>query len=322
MFSLLARKPWYLLLLPAAVLLAVFGLRNGTATQGAESREMAAAMVVPGKFSDEAAKANSDAAAPESGSERGTAIGPGLPLDLRAAFESGHDLFGFARQLRSAAAAGDAEAGWIVSRIYDYCGVYAMDPQAYALDSSTLASMGLEAVPGLIAARERVGRSCAGFSAADGLGSALMLQQRRTSADAGNLAAEASLLAMGKPLREDAAYRRGLVERVLNSQDPEAFQAISGAMGVAAAGDDAYRGFVAGDQFAQLAWQVAACRLGMACGPQSSLMTGYCANGGICSRDPDQDFESFVYDAAVSRQGTERMNQLVDSLRRPQGGTR
>ncbi len=319
MFSLLARKPWYLLLLPAAVLLAVLGLRDGTVAQGADGREMAAAMGAGGKAADAAGTLPGTAPA---GNERGTAIGPGLPLDLRAAFESGRDLFGYARQLRAAAAAGDAEAGWIVSRIYDYCGVYAMDPQAYALDSSTLAAMGLKDVPGLVAARGRVGASCAGFTAADGLGSALMQQQRGTSARAGNLAAEAALLAMGEPLRDDPAYRRGLVERVLYSQDPEAFLAIAPAMGVSAAGDDAYRGFVAGDQFSQLAWQVAACRLGLACGPNSALMTGYCANGGICSRDPDQDFESFVYDAAVSRQGTERMNQLVDSLRRPQGGTR
>ncbi|MCD9088326.1 hypothetical protein [Stenotrophomonas sp. SY1] len=317
MFSLLARKPWYLLLLPAAVLLAVLGFRGGSGMQGADSREMAAAMVTRAPLSEDAGLAPASGV---SGRERDTAIGPGLPLDLRAAFESGRDLFSYARQLRAAAAAGDAEAAWIVSRIYDYCGVYAMDPQGYALDSGTLASMGLKDVPGLVAARERVGSSCIGFTAADGLGSALILQQRHDAAVAGNLAAEAALLAMGEPLRKDAAYRRDLVERVLHSQDPEAFLAISAAMGVAAAGDDAYRGFVAGDQFSQLAWQLAACKLGLACGPDSSLMTGYCANGGICSRDPDQDFESFVYDAAVSRQGIERMNQLVDSLRKSQGG--
>jgi hypothetical protein len=52
------------------------------------------------------------------------------------------------------------------------------------------------------------------------------------------------------------------------------------------------------------------------------LMTSYCANGGICSKDPGQDFESFVYDAAVPRQSEGRMNQLVDSLRGARGGKR
>jgi len=314
MFSLLARKPWYLLTLPAAVLLAVLGHRGVGVPHAADSREMAAAMGEP------AVPVLSSPVASAVEQERGTAVGPGLPLDLRAAFEQGVQLFQYARQLRGAAAAGNAEAGWIASRIYDYCGVYAMDPQGYALDSSTLAGMDLKDVPGLDAARARVSQGCMGFTAADGLGRVLVLQQRREAAAAGNLAAEASLLAMGEPLHEDVQYRRGLVQRVLNSQDPEAFQAISGAMGVVAAGDDAYRGMVAGDQFSQLAWQLAACKLGLACGPDSALVTGYCANGGICSRDPAQDFETFVYDAAVPRQSVEKMNQLVDSLRQARGG--
>ena len=318
MLSLLARKPWYLLALPAAVLLAVLGFRSGGGLHAADSQEMATAMNVPVEQVSDATGAAADSQS--GGRELSAAVGPGLPLDLRAAFERGRGLFEYARQLRAAAAAGDAEAGWMVSRIYDYCGVYAMDPQGYALDSATLASMGLKDVPGLTAAREQVSQGCVGFTAADGLGRALMLQQRRSSATAGNLAAEAALLSMGEPLRTDAEYRRGLVERVLNSQDPEAFLAVSTAMGVAAAGDSAYSGLVAGDQAAQLAWQLAACQLGLACGPDSALMTGYCANGGICSRDPDQDFETFVYDAAVSRQGVEKMNELVKSLRRARGG--
>ncbi|MCW1777233.1 hypothetical protein NB693_23145 [Pantoea ananatis] len=44
------------------------------------------------------------------------------------------------------------------------------------------------------------------------------------------------------------------------------------------------------------------------------MMTRYCANGGICSRDPTQDFSSFVYDAAVPRQGTDTMNDMVNRL--------
>ncbi len=318
MLSVLARKPWYLMVLPAAVLLAVLGFRGGTGLHAADSQTMAAAMNVP---VEQVASATGAASEDRfSGRELGAAIGVGLPLDLRAAFEGGRGLFEYAQQLRTAAAAGDAEAGWMVSRIYDYCGTYAMDPQGYALDSATLARMGLKDVPGLTAAREQVSRGCVGFTAADGLGRALIVEQRRASAAAGSLAAEAALLSMGEPLRTDAKYRRELVERVLNSQNAEAFLAISTAMGVAASGDDAYSGLVAGDQFAQLAWQLAACQLGLACGPGSALMTGYCANGGICSRDPNQDFETFVYDAAVSRQGNEKMNELVSSLRRAQGG--
>lgn len=316
MLSLLARKPWYLLVLPAAVLMTALGVRSGNLLHG-DVAEVAAA---GDATAAELGTPTLAAAAPLP--EQSTAVAAGLPLDLRAAFENGSDLFVYARQLQAAADAGNAEAGWMASRIYDYCGVFAMDPAGYALDSAALQRMDLDAISAMLAARGKVRQGCAGFTAADGLGRARLLQQRLASAKGGNLAAEAALLSMGQPLNESPKYRRELVERVQSSQDPEAFLAISGAMGTAAAGDDAYKGMVAGSQFSQLAWQVAACQLGLPCGPSSALMVAYCANGGICSRDPQQDFQSFVYDAAVPRQGVEKMNEMVSSLRKAQRGVR
>ena len=241
---------------------------------------------------------------------------PDRPLDMRQALEAREDLFDYAAQLRLAADGGDAQAAWTMTRIYDYCGLYASDPQGYALDSAMLSALDLQASPGLLAARQRVGRRCAGFAAAEPPGRRVLLQRRQQAAQAGNLAAEAALLAMGEPLSPQPQYRQELVRRVIQSQDPEAFLALSPAMGAAAAGDLALSGTVAGNTLSQLAWQVAACRLGLACGPDSVLMNGYCANGGICSRRPGQDFESFVFDAAVPRQGVEKMNELINSLRR------
>lgn len=316
MLSLLARKPWYLLVLPAAVLMAALGVRSGNLLHGDTAEVAAASDASPAELG--APTLSAATAVPE----QTTAVAAGLPLDLRAAFENGSDLFAYARQLQAAADAGNGEAGWMASRIYDYCGVFAMDPSGYALDSAALQRMDLDAISAMLAARGKVRQGCAGFTAADGLGRARLLQQRLASAKAGNLAAEAALLSMGEPLDESPEYRRELVERVQSSQDPEAFLAISGAMGTAAAGDDAYKGMVAGSQFSQLAWQVAACQLGLACGPGSALMVAYCANGGICSRDPQQDFQSFVYDAAVPRQGVEKMNEMVNSLRKAQRGVR
>ena len=245
----------------------------------------------------------------------------GLPLDMAAGLEGRGNLYDYARQLQYAAAAGDAQAGWTLSRIHDYCGQYLQDPQGYALDDQLLATAGGSPLQALVAARSRLGQRCHGFAPADQPGHAGIVLQRRRAAQAGHLAAEAGLLAMGQPLHEDDDYRRELVERVIQSQDPEAFLALSPAMGAVAAGDAALHGAVAGTQFTQLAWQVAACRLGMACGPDSVLMSSYCANAGICSRKPDQDFESFVFDAAVPPQGVEKMNQLINQLRRP-GGVR
>jgi len=244
------------------------------------------------------------------------AVRPGLPLNRRAGFEAAGDLYGYAQTLAVAARGGDAEANWMLSRVYDYCAAYAIDPLGYDSDSHALARLSAPGVAAMQSARERVSQRCAGFGPGDGLTAQRLARQRGEAALAGNLAAEAALLSLGQPLDRSPAYRRGLVQRVLDSRDPEAYLALSTAMGAAASGDDAYRGFVAGDPFAELAWQVAACQLGLDCGPDSALMTSYCANGGICSQDARQDFGSFVLDAAVPRQGARKMDEMVGALLR------
>jgi len=241
-------------------------------------------------------------------------VGRGLPLDRRAGFDAEQDLYRYAQHLSAAADAGDAEASWMLSRVQDYCAAYAQDPAGYAADSNALAGQRMPGAATMFDARQRLQARCAGFVPRDALTAANILAQRTDAARAGNLAAEASLLSLGRPLQASAEYRRDLVQRVLSSRDPEAYLALSGAMGATASGDDAYRGYVAGDQYAQLAWQLAACRLGLACDAGSNLMTSYCANGGICSSDARQDFPSFVLDAAVPRQSADKMDEMVNTL--------
>jgi len=106
---------------------------------------------------------------------------------------------------------------------------------------------------------------------------------------------------------------------VRESLDPDAFNALS----PASAGGGSLFSFSqpqAPPQFNQLAWQLAACRLGLECGPDSSLMTQYCVNGGICSRDPAQGFEAFVFDAAVPRQSEDVLRGMVQTLIGSDGG--
>ncbi|AVQ08963.1 TPA: hypothetical protein HH295_12035 [Xanthomonas vasicola pv. zeae] len=242
--------------------------------------------------------------------EHGTA----LQLSHRDAVEAQPDLYHYAQQLQQKMRAGDAQAGWRLSRVYDYCAPYAASPSGYAADSAWLAAQRTPGVVAMHAARERVAQRCAGFAPTDGLSSRVVAQQRQDAARAGSLAAEAAMLALGEPLHAWPGYKRALVQRVLASRDPEAYLALAPAMGARASGDDSLQGYVAGDQFAELAWQVAACRLGLDCSADSTLVTSYCANAGICSRDSAQDFVSFVFDAAVPRQGADRVDEMVDTL--------
>ena len=310
----LSRIRRFLPVLPLAALLAVGGYYSARLSVGGP-------LGMPGTAAGAAPLAAVQATSATSLASRqdhySNALGSAATQAATAALEGVGNLFDYAGQLRLAADGGDAQAAWMLSRVYDYCALYAQDPQGYSLDDQVLAGLNLEAAPGLVAARQRVGQRCQGFARGDQLGRAQLLQRRQQAARSGNLAAEAALLAMGEPLSPRADYRSSLVERVIQSQDPDAFLALSPAMGAVAAGDQALVGQVAGSQFTQLAWQVAACRLGLACGPDSVLMTTYCANGGICSRKPEQDFEAFVFDAAIAQQGGEKMNEMINYLRRP-----
>lgn len=312
-------KTW-LLVVPALALLGVVGYRaGGRVLPPSDPGEVVAGEVHAASLPD-APQSARELARQLIAMDRPNAVPSGLPLDLRADIEGDTDLFAYAQRLRQQAAEGNAEARWMVSRVYDYCALYAMDPGGYQLDNALLTGMGLSASAPMVQARERVARRCGGFVASDGLGRKLILTQRLQAAQSGNLAAEAALMADGQPLQQTSEYRRGLVERVLDSRDPEAFMALSPAMGQRAAGDAALQGLVVGDQFSELAWRLAACELGMACGPDSVLMNNFCANGGICSQDSGQDFSGFVYDAAVSRQGAGKMKTLVEELIKRRNG--
>lgn len=236
---------------------------------------------------------------------------------LRQQFEQARDLYAYAQTLRSRADAGEPEAIWLLTRVYDYCANYSNAPVDYGNDTRTIEAMKLRGSATMAASRARVSERCARFVPADNLSYPMILVKRVEAAKAGSLPAEASLLAAGKPLETTEDYRRSLVERVVRSKDAEAFSALAPGMGIAANGRST-SGFaynrVAGTQFAELAWQLAACKLGKDCSSQGSLMTSYCANGGICSQDPQQDFESFVYDAAIPRQGADVVQEMVYSL--------
>lgn len=240
---------------------------------------------------------------------------------LRRRFETTGDLYAFARDLTPALQRGDPDALWLMSKVADYCAGYSLDPAGFASDTRLLADMALPAAESLAAARERVGRRCGRFAASDGLSRARVLQLREQAARAGSLAAEAALLSMGRPLRQDGAYARDLVARVRDSLDPEAYSALSTAVAGGRA-PYALSGAPAPPQFRQLAWQLAACRLGLDCSNEGALMTSYCVNGGVCSQDPAQGFEAFVFDAAVPRQSGGVLEDMVQTLIGSDGGNR
>jgi hypothetical protein len=290
-----------LLLLAIAGLLFAAGLKRGTADPAG----------MPLRAGDEA---SGMAEAGAGSRERPAAILRAAANAPRADFEGANDLYAYVQGLRARETAGDAEALWAVSRVLDYCSAYATDPAGYAADTRAISALKGSSTAAMAAARDRVGQRCARFVPADGFSLSALRAKRFDAARAGSLAAEAALLAMGEPLSDSNEYRQDLVERVRRSGNPEAYVAISPAMGIAGSGQEAYLGRISGTQYSELAWLLAACRLGNDCSPNGVLMTTYCANGGICSRDSSQDFYTFVLDAGVPRQGADNLNGMVESL--------
>ncbi|MEP6906985.1 MAG: hypothetical protein ABI858_03245 [Pseudoxanthomonas sp.] len=234
--------------------------------------------------------------------------------DVRMDFAGASDLYAYRHRLRAKEAAGDPAALWEVSQVIEYCAAFASNPAGYAGDTRQILEMKGWATAAMASARDRVSNRCQRFVPEDGFSLASLRAKRIEAASAGSLAAEAALLAMGESLSSSNEYKQDLVRRVLDSADPQAFLALSSVMGVASSGQEAYFGRVSGSQYSEWAWQIAACRLGADCSAHGVLMTSYCANGGICSRDSSQDFYTFVLDAGVSRQGVDNLNAMVDSL--------
>lgn len=233
---------------------------------------------------------------------------------LRRGFEDSPDLFAYSQELRALAAGGDADAMWLLSLVHDYCAGYSADPAGYAQDTQLIQRLGLSNGAAMVSARQRVQQRCGRFLPQDGFSLPRIVTQRVQAANAGSLAAEASLMAMDRPLQQGEEYRRDLVQRVLDSGDPFAFAAIAPAMGTAAGPRKDTPGAVSGTELSEIAWRIASCRLGMDCSPGGSMMTNYCVNGGICSQDESQDFTSFARDAGVPRQGAEKVDEMVGTL--------
>jgi hypothetical protein len=246
---------------------------------------------------------------------RPVALRPASALSpLRRGFEESPDLFAYSRELIARAAAGDADAMWLLSLVQDYCAGFAADPAGYAQDTRVIAKLGLSGGAAMLSARERVQRRCARFVPQDGFSLPVIINQRMQAARAGSLAAEAALFAMDRPLEAGDDYRRDLVQRVLDAGDPFAFAAIAPAMGSVGSGRSETLGDVSGNELSEIAWRIASCKLGMDCSPAGSMMTNYCVNGGICSQDETQDFSTFARDAGVPRQGEDNVEEMVGTL--------
>ncbi|MGH6753942.1 MAG: hypothetical protein ACREDP_17445, partial [Bradyrhizobium sp.] len=103
-----------------------------------------------------------------------------------------------------------------------------------------------------------------------------------------------------------------LVARVRSSDDPQAYLALSEAMGMSASARPDLFGAASGTNYSTYAWQLAACEKGLNCSATGSLMTSYCTNGGMCGQF--SDFRDMVFNGLVPRAEAHRINELISQI--------
>lgn len=222
------------------------------------------------------------------------------------------DLYSEMLQLKSRAATGDADAMRGLATIYDRCFQFSFDPANYARTTDETANNLAGAMRQTYTEhRSYVAALCKGFAdtgtRVSPKAQALALQ---SAAQLGSLEAEAELFALGLVRPASPDYHAVLLERILASRSPEAALAISSAMGVGA--DAKFGQEFAGTQAHVFAWQLAACRMGLDCGPRSRLVTGYCVNGGICGHS----FQELLRDHLLPRGEYNRVSEIAQSIQK------
>lgn len=228
-------------------------------------------------------------------------------------FESASDLKLFLDEISQEAKNGDADAQWWSHKTFEYCKGFSRNPAQFSQGTESLAAgLPKDLALSFQNARNRVRNRCRNITPEETPSEATLLRMIEQSAKSGNLAAQASLISMDTRSEASDEDIRRVTERIRNTGDPQAYLAISSAMGIASSGRADVFGNVSGTDFATYAWQLAACRRGLDCGPNSAIMTSYCANGGICGRFTD--LRDLVLNGLVPRQDAKRIEELTSRL--------
>lgn len=250
---------------------------------------------------------------PPSASAISRAAGPSTP---RERFEQSRDLFALVQGLRAAADGGDAAAQTLIADAYLECIGVALDP-AYRNPGVAPAEEGHPQLKRYVGSLLAIHRERCGRLESQDVGG---LQAIRT------LYANAAKNGSSKALAMQLMYNPDLdavpdaelaadVEQIKNSGDPDAIGALSNLMGSRAESRDVVFGTPSGTEMDEYAWLLAACEMGMECGPDSAVVRGYCLNGGICDANSvDRIIASDKLSASDYRMTLALSRQIVSNI--------
>ena len=206
---------------------------------------------------------------------------PGL-----ADFQTAVWLLPLVDELARRSAAGDAQASYELSLIYEECIGY-FDPA----QGTVTTGVPPEQRPALYRSGAWLATRCEGIGGReDTLAS---FRYRRLAAEQGHLAAQIIQLSFADRLqgaeRLSPDEQRSLIEVALARGDGQAYLALSSALAYDPGGvGEALAPYPAGNEVAVAAWMMAACDAGVPCGADSALLHELCGRSIMCGGDSVQ----------------------------------
>ncbi|MGO4221002.1 hypothetical protein AB4Y64_03985 [Lysobacter sp. TAF61] len=208
---------------------------------------------------------------------------------------------------------GDGNASQQIASAYQECWLYAMNPIGFTEDMRNRGKLRPDLATKIAQASEITSDRCDGF-AGKKIGPSAINAMLERAARQGNMAARTELFVQNAILKGATSEQiKSAAVDVLASGDPDAFAAIAPLMGAPSAGDlQALQPIPAGSPVSEAAWNIAACRLGRQCGPDSRAVLQMCLGGGInCEL---RDIQSFYEQVVLPPADIPKLRQLVGLL--------
>ncbi len=191
--------------------------------------------------------------------------------------------------------------------------LFALNPTGFREDMRIRSQVRPDLTEKMAAAGGITERRCAGF-AGERIGPSAIKMMRDRAIAQGSVAAKVEEFARNAMLKGAPPEQiKAAANEVLAMRDPEAVAAMAQLMGAPTAGElQALQPLPAGTSLSEAAWNVAACRMGRDCGPNSAAVRQMCLSGGVnCEL---RDIQSFYEQAVLPPADVPKLRQLVTQL--------
>lgn len=233
-----------------------------------------------------------------------------------AAESRGASYFETFAKLKELAGRGDAAAQWQLARIYDLCFPYSLNAKDHldTLDQFAKYNEGSKAAVEKL--KIRLSHRCGAVDNGEPIPLEAVRGWIKQAAENGDVAAKIKMRAFSlDPL--SGGEMDGFLDEALSTGSPEAMMELSNLVLWPMEGQVSERYMeIVGGPTAGVAWGIAACRAGMACGYGSILMDSLCVGTGRCNYSSYEDFAINELVPPAERVRLDKMLATISRLRK------